>query len=495
MNIKRILQICVAFLIVIGIIFIGWRWWHSGTVIITAPDDNYTLRIENEAGQELAKKKSSELKRRLNRGQYAVFADYNGSTSTMVVEISPRSTTKVALKPEPQKLVEDLSDRPARNVSVQNSNVIFVVPTTQIANRYVGESGITQPYLTDLFGIKDLQANNQYGIAITNQGKLYEIVNNNKQDITSTIFTKLTSTSKIALGVNASNFALSAGKDVFVKQQGELVARKVFSTKDADANIAYDGERKLAVFSIPSGYPHTDNEDAKLNEVNFEEYQGGGLTILDINSQKKQVLDEGRIVVAAAWSPSRKLLAYALDSVIKIYDTEKNAVVGTIEKKQIKTLPISWCDENRVTFGDTLGLWLYDMENKSTNLLTKQNDLTSIACTQNQVYFGTSSPSNDGGLFRIMFTKAENDSLIDKLNNVLPRTDDHFEITYSIANNKPVVTIKTFAPRPVQGVDYSAQNNGASYDELVNLYREEALAYLKDSGIDPSLVQINFEAY
>ncbi len=495
MNIKRILQICAVALIVVGIIFVGWRWWHSGTVIITAPDDNYTLRIENEAGQELAKKKSSELKRRLNRGQYAVFADYNGNTSTMVVSINPRSATKVALKPEPQKPVEDLSDQPARNVSVQNNDVIFVVPTTQIANKYDGASGITQPYLTDLFGINDLQANNQYGIAITNQGKLYEIVNNNKQEITNTVFTKLTSTSKIALGVDSSSFAVSTGKDVFVKQQGELVARKVFSTKDADSNIAYDGERKVAVFSIPSGYPHTDNEKAKLNEVNFEEYQGGGLTILDINSKEKRVLDEGRIVVAAAWSPSRKLLAYALDSVIKIYDTEKKAVVGTIEKKQIKTLPISWCDENKVTFGDTLGLWLYNLENRSTNLLTKQNDLTSIACTQNQIYFGTSSPSNNGGLFRIMFTKTGNANLIDKLNKALPRTEDHYEITYTIASNKPLVTIKTFAPRPVQGIDYSAQNNGASYDELINRYREEALAYLKDSGIDSSLVQINYEVY
>lgn len=491
---KRYLQYAGIGLVLIIVLLIGWRYWHSGVIVVTTSSTNAELIIKDANGSIKAKKKTTKLKKRLNKGEYSAEASSSDGSSTQVVNLRARSTEEVNLDIEKTRPVEQVFNAPGSNISILSDSITYINPQTQTAAKLRFGNSIADAYLPSLVGITLLEQHaDGFGVLQTNRGQLYEINGDRPGgvNVTDAVFAKLVGDYHVALGTNGNAYAISSGKKVYIKKPGNPVAEPVLDTAHENSLVAFDGTNQIAVFKTPLGYPFADKDELNEDQINPNDYEGDGLVIYNIASKQSVELDKNRIVVGATWSPNQQMLAYALDSVIRIYSTQSKAVIASIEKQQILPKQLSWCSDSILAFSDTRGVWAYNLENKKTTLLApSENTIISITCNSKSVYFSTEKTKLDGNINKINLDTS-NDELIAKLNEALPYSTSRFSITYSATEAKPVVIIQTFAPRPTVGAN-NTSGGAETYERRTEAYRQEALKVLQDKGIDVNKVDVKY---
>lgn len=497
-DVKKWLRIAAIGLIAILILISAWRFLNSGTIVVNSESQDVVLRIQDEAGKKKAEKKTKQLKRRLQKGKYIVFATNSSGASTKVVEVEARQTANVTLNVKELKPPEQVYGLPGLNLSSTKDELVFVSPKTKTASRLASGKAIAAAYLPSFTGILDLQMHQDgFGILRTNKGKLYEVNGDVTKDVSNTVFASLKGDYKIALGATGNNYAVSIGKKIHIKTPSEAAAIAVYTTKEDNMNIAYDGNDKLAIFKLPDGYPFSDDhgggERKEESRINPDGYSGNGITIYNSQTKKTTELDKDRLVLNAVWSPDGSKLLYALDSIIKIYDIKSNKIIANIEKDQILPKQISWCSNTSLAYGDKKGVWFNNITNNESVLLAKSDEIIiSVECESEQVFYSTSKTTISGSIYLVNIGPEKDVSLLKKLNSVLPRQTDHYLITYTSTTGVPIIVIQTFAARPVETGPNNPNPDGLKFDELTQQYRNEAIQFLNSSGIDTSKLKIEY---
>lgn len=212
-------------------------------------------------------------------------------------------------------------------------------------------------------------------------------------------------------------------------------------------------------------------------------------SIIDVSTGAK--LDIQASLFGASFSGDGKFLSY-LDNnnVVSVVETNTGNLVKKIYS-QSNTM--FWYSDTELLYSDDEGLWLFDASTGyskrklATN--TKDYSITSVFRPKDAstIYVtASSSTSNKAGIYRIeLEPKDKQPQSIEAINSNLPTQNTKYSIDVVFFGDKPYLTINT----------YGVLNRESQIPQFIKdskQYRQDALNYLEDKGININDVNIEY---
>lgn len=466
---------------ILGIIFVG-RWYSLGKLVVLTNSDNSFILVEDEERQIVLERAAKTVNKRLKPGNYVIEVRQADGASKQVVEVKQRQTTAVELSAEPAKQPILMASSPATDINLQPNELFYLEPNIERIYRLSSDQVVAQPFqdLNDLVEVKWLS--DISGVARTGSRNAYYFDGQSSRNVALNEHPEdLSSVDTIDTDWLSGKFVFSSDNSVYLVQP-PAPAIRMFETEFPAPSLALH-DNWLLYFSYPAGYPDLFLE---AHDKHGHEPLVSGTKIINLNTKEEFLVTDQETVLAAEWSPDGKKVAYQSLNYINIFDLDSKTTTHRLARNRLIETPSVWLNGNELVYADDSGIWHYQInENISRKLMSigrleSAADLT-LSSDGNQIIF-SSNERDKPAIYRIML--AGEPTAIDlKLTNTLPYQTEKFEI--KVVNlNKPIVFISTFVPR----LNITAEESQSKNQE----YRQRALDYLKNQGIDTSNITVRY---
>lgn len=491
-QLKRLIMIIVISLVVFLIGKFLFQYVNSGTLSVKASGNgSITIVVKDKDGKEVIKSQTSEVKKRLYKGDYVVevFNDRDGKSRASAT-VTARQATEQSLE-----IVDPLSPLltsrvPASEINESRNGAYFLQTNSHLLKEY-DEKSLTQPTIKtnlQLISKIDLSVGGS-GYLMTSGRLIYRVDNNKTVNIRDNLLSDIKTLDiprDIDYSPESGELFVSAGKNVYRVAGSEKRAEHIFTAPWPISKIAYSGKGNMLISQYPE---ESDSGNEEYGDPVVEKYS---VSLLDTQTKKLTEIDKQPLLQSVDWSPSGRFLAYSVGNSLRVYDSLNNNYIRDLFLDNKIPSATNWCTDDKLIYSDGSGVWAYNSKkDQYSALLAKLSNVKALSCDrQETIYVGTYKQPRSGGLYRLATLDQSDKDLVNILNSASPFYGDKMMLDYvQTGDNKPTVVAKIFMPRDLLHVK-KGQKGYLSAVVIKNQAKEEAKKYLNSHNIKPESVNL-----
>lgn len=446
-------------------------------LVITTSKTMESITITSTGGNEsFTETNTDRLSQTVNPGEYTIeISGANDTELRAVVAVEARETTEKHYDPPEPSSYHKLLQSPASNLRKASSGLTFINAFTKDIER-VSDTGfpvatpISEQAVRDFTWLSDTK-----GLVLMNSGFLYLFDNGQLRNITPdmTLYNELHQplpSISFSSGEN-NNGVVAINNIIYTISDQDTNLNRVATVGFTPDTVAMRGEIIIASQTVQPvhGEPTIENEE----EIE-EELKGTNAIINLADGSAKKITDEGESILFVSLSPDGSRFFFtSSEGYSEVRDTRDNAPIQ--KTAQTDGITALWRNNDQLIVAHDDGAWEYNLRDEYYyKLAAIPHMVTSLTEIDDLIYITTFPNSADAAIY----TLGESE-VASKLEEALPTVQSNFSISYSLLGNRPSLNIETFA-------SLNDPNRRSIYEEFTRQYRQEALDFLTQSGLNVS---------
>ncbi len=408
---RRIIIILLGAILLIFLIPVLWRYYHTGTIIVTSDNSNnvITLTKTSEANQPPDKVKNSTGRGKLSEsvasGEYTISVSGNSVATTQTITLKPRQTLRYAINPVRATGVEPVAYKNALSMAANNEQLVYLASPSNFLYEIDRKNNLTKIGGSQAFEMARW-AEPSFGVGQDSEGHLYTIIDGKIKPLNL----------PFAYGGKPVGFDVSPDKTIYVSYGSDVYVgsqsrkfKMIYTATSPNPTLAA-APGKVAVSDTKYGKNSSDISKPLLTTIDN-----------DGKKNKKNVEAE-----QLGWSPQGKYLASFNQANPTIYDAALNTIAMVPTSTAVGS--VSWLNDTTLLYTVGAQLWIYDLPTKKAQLLANMPSGTSITGLypnndRSYVYVttgGSSPDSNTNAIRRIGLKNQQVPEYIYNLQDILP---------------------------------------------------------------------------
>lgn len=452
---KKLITFALLFLTLVFGALIGYRYLHTGKIIVTTNDPDNAIAITKPDGGEVQSTHGN-LSQSLRTGTYAITVSGKVLSVSQTVVIKSRQTLRLNLIPPQTTDVEPVTNAAAHSLVADSSKLLYL--DDQAAKLVRVGSGNTYSLVAPEQPFDRIRwASADYGIAQDSSNQLFVI----NQGVATPLQTpeNYTKDKTVSFDVTKNKkIYLSFGSNVYVGTDS-IPFKKIYTSSTPSPSITASDNNVLLTDTTASG------TDAPTLTALLSVVSSTGKLI---NKLELPTNDNLGAHTSAAWSPSGTKIIVA--------NGGSNSTIFDSSLKKVADLPNStignptWLNDNELLYSIDNAVWAYNVTSQQSRILstlTPGYSVNEIAVSSDRSYIYL-SVANGGGreVDRIGLSGQKTAELAYQLNVFLPVDFGGIcAVGYlNFGPAVPAILLTPFSSTSSGACQLAAQKQLASYD-------------------------------
>jgi hypothetical protein len=370
-NIRKYVFWVIGGIITIFLLAWLWRYYHTGTIIITTndPDNAITLtKINSDGSKDNSKKFTGREKLSVTvaTGSYEAYVKGSSIATFQIIKLGPRKTVHYNINPVNATGVEPVVYQDAEGITATSRQLIFLDNSSGTLYNIDGQNKLSkvdaqQHYQTVKW------SDPSFGVVQDNNSRLYSVINGKVSAL------------NVPFNYDDSyvNYDVSPDKKIYISHSTEVYRgdyrgdfKKIYTSDSDKPNLAAT-RGSVAVSSSRFG----------SNASNVSS------PVLAIIGADGSIKDGGEEAERLSWSPNGQYLATVNETNPTIYDNSLKRVAVVPTSSIVGQL--GWLDKDTLLYSLNDELWTYNVAGQKSQLLSNaplSNSITGLYVSSDHAY-------------------------------------------------------------------------------------------------------------